>query len=808
MFKPKGVMFLTLAIMLMGFSCSGPESDQPLLTAELPLHLEEHIEAASIKGSEVPVDVPTVVEWRFNEPQPDWKPVVPLRPSVKPIKLKRVEDALHLTLTEDNKHLDHLQGAIYFDLPDWNREDWGYIVIRARTKDDIGSISVCFNLREKAGPTSREQGSFIFDGEYVDVISDGSIKTYVMRADWSWGEWEGPWKQLGILISSKEPAYLDILAISIIPKEADYSQSPAGISTEVRNEAYRRVLYTHIPGKLKYLVKVPEAGRLDFGMGVLREEPPITFRISVSSEEEGSTTQTLFEETYSDKEKWAQRSVDLSSYAKKTVTLSLEADADQGGIVALWAAPTLSGARSTRIPNVILYIIDGASTEYMSVYGYNRRTTPNLERIAKEGIVFENAWSNSTWTKASNPSFMTSLHHSVLGGYKTDTDPLPDQTVTMSQHFHNAAFQTAQFSANPYTGTMSGLEKGVDVLREGYIEPNSRSSEVLHKDFWTWRETYPGEPYFAHFQSYDVHYPRRPVPPFTGLYIAPKLRDRYYEWTEMLLRGRQTQLLGPEVFEKLGINRKSYYDVERGLYDEGMAHNDYQIGKLVKGLKESGEWENTLFIIAADHGWGQIGMMLDLWPQYWYPLCIPYLTQIPLIAIWPGHIEPGHRLSQPVSLIDILPTILDLVRLPQPEIMQGQSFAPLLLGNEGWEPRPVIIEEVNVDWDEGVFKGSIEVINGRWGASLEIDQRSEEKKKETPPERRRPSPLLLYDFWNDPYCMHSLHEERTNLVEKYTKFLQEHWEAHQLLAKLFSRSSEVPLTPAQLRTLRSLGYIK
>ena len=99
----------------------------------------------------------------------------------------------------------------------------------------------------------------------------------------------------------------------------------------------------------------------------------------------------------------------------------------------------------------------------MSVYGYNRRTTPNLESLASEGAVFEYAFSNSPWTKPSTASFMTSLHHSVLGGYNNDADPLPDQAVTMAQHFHEADYQTGVFVANdsPFT-TLIPIRKAVN----------------------------------------------------------------------------------------------------------------------------------------------------------------------------------------------------------------------------------------------------------------------------------------------------------------------------------------------------------
>ncbi len=182
----------------------------------------------------------------------------------------------------------------------------------------------------------------------------------------------------------------------------------------------------------------------------------------------------------------------------------------------------------------------------------------------------------------------------------------------------------------------------------------------------------------------------------------------------------------------------------------------------------------------------------------------PSVSRVPLIFIWPGHIPAGQRLNQTVSMIDVLPTILDLVGLPMPEVMQGQSLAPLLLGEKGWEPRPVILDMFDASGHSPrTYLSGIEVVDGRWGASLEITPNPA-----APEEWQRPVPLLLYDLWNDPFALWSLHEERPDLVEKYTKFLEAQWEAHQALAKLFTPSESVALTPEQLETLRALGYIQ
>jgi arylsulfatase A-like enzyme len=800
-------MFLTLVIILMGLSCKGPESEQPLLTAEVPLHLEEHIDEAKIEGSEVPEDLPTPVEWNFNEPQPKWRAAVPWNPTIEPALLTQIDDALRVKLTEATRNPNgNPRGGLSIDLPDWRREDWAYVLVRARTSEEVTQIGIGFNGREGSGTATDFPYPYACQGDSTIVVRDGTVHTYLMRTDLSvlvFGEYEDPWQELGLWFAgADEPASIDILSVTIVPTEADYAYAPVGVRTEIQSEALRRTLYTHTPGRLEYRVRVPEAGRLDVGLGVLREDVPVSFRIT--AEPAGGEAETMIEETYADQERWAQRSVALSHLAGRTITLTLEADAKRAGTVALWAAPTLTGARATEKPNVIFYVIDGGGADHMSIYGHNRRTTPNLERLAAEGSVFEHAYSNATWTTPSTSSFLTSLHTSVLGGYEDDIPMIPEQTATMAQHLHRAGFQTALFTTNVNAGTYAGLERGVDVLRDTGAELVSYSSVELHQDYWKWRQAYPGEPYWVHFQTEDLHWAWSPkvVTPFAGLYVNPELRERYFEWDGQLEEaGGRTLAAAPNsaALAEAGIDPVVYAHARRGLCHEAMAHQDYQLGQLVERLKATGEWEHTLLIVASDHA----GVYDN--PKSWAirdPMFRSAETRIPLLVFWPGRIAGGQRFSQPVSMIDVLPTILDLLGLPMPEVMQGQSLAPLLLAEEGWEPRPVILDEFEVDSVTGELTGVIEVVDGRWGASLLIKPRPGAW-----PESQRAAPLLLYDLWNDPYTQHSLHEERPDLVEKYTKFLEAQWEAHQALGQHFTRSKASSLTPEQLRTLRSLGYI-
>jgi arylsulfatase A-like enzyme len=352
----------------------------------------------------------------------------------------------------------------------------------------------------------------------------------------------------------------------------------------------------------------------------------------------------------------------------------------------------------------------------------------------------------------------------------------------------------------------------MDVARDFSLGNHSVSSVSLQDDFWQWRETYPAEPYFVHFQSTDVHNWHYPEPPFSGLFISP---DRRRTAEEQLERVQKTweQWDMVEALEELDIDHVEFWSAQRDLHDETMAHQDARLGRLVARLKATGEWERTLLIVAADHSvsagaWDFDLLMRDPAPPHVYhndlatPMLRSGVSRIPLIVVWPGHIAAGQRFSQPVSMIDMLPTVLDLSGLPMPEVMQGHSLAPLLLGEPGWEPRPVILDEFEVDPASGEFRGRIEVIDGRWGASLQVNPDPDK------PEQRRAVPLLLFDLWEDPKCLNSLHEKRPDLVERYTRFLEDRWQMHQDLGRRFPRAGASPLSPDQLQTLQALGYVQ
>jgi arylsulfatase A-like enzyme len=616
-------------------------------------------------------------------------------------------------------------------------------------------------------------------------------------------------------------------------------------------------MFAHTPARLVYPVELGAGARLDFSL-TTGTGYTVTYRAGLR--DAGGEVHPLFEQTVSDGALWSDHTVDLSRSTGRA-EIVLEASSDQEGAVAIWGRPMVSrptvsrpGAEGpvaegpvakgpsrgtpTRRPNVIFYVIDGGGADLMSVYGYNRRTTPYLERLAAEGALFEWGYSNATWTQPSTVSFLTSLHHSVLGGLRRGihSTPVPAGATTMAEHMRAGGYQTLSLTSNPNSGRIIGTERGVDWMWDVGSGHHSVSSVDLHEEFWRQRERFPGVPYWVHFQTTDVHEPNEPSPPFAGLFVTPEEREKLHQWDYRLF-SEAGNLFGTtsvsgfydQALAQTGIDRQAYFGIRRGLYDETMTHQDRQIERLVDRLRASGEWENTLLVIGADHGhpagtFARFGRgLFDPQPEPWQgALFDAYATRVPFIMIWPAGIEAGLRFEQPVSMIDVLPTLLELVGLPRPEVGQGQSLAPLLRG-ETDEVRPVILDEFRVHEPSGEMLGNLEIIDGRWGASLEIGPSPEGSgdprlgRHAVPvggrwgavhPYFAEVPKLLLYDLWNDPFALEAVNDDHPELVEHYRRVLLEHWKAHQALAQRFGEAGEVALSPEQLEQLRSLGYIQ
>jgi hypothetical protein len=165
------------------------------------------------------------VEWRFDEPQPDWQPVVTMNPNTKPVKVERTDDALRLTLDESNNSPSgNPRGGIAIDLPQWNRWDWGSILVRARSSEGIDWITVGFNTAPGEPSTSRDIYPWQYNGEWAEVVNDGTVQTYLLRVGLPGRDPSSEvasaatWDRLGLWVQASEPATFEVLSVSVITR--------------------------------------------------------------------------------------------------------------------------------------------------------------------------------------------------------------------------------------------------------------------------------------------------------------------------------------------------------------------------------------------------------------------------------------------------------------------------------------------------------------------------------------------------------------------------------------------------------------
>jgi arylsulfatase A-like enzyme len=828
-------LLLCLVAVSFALACGG-RPDAPAASATGILQLADLLDPASVVSGHAPMAARQQLRWSFHEPQPDWRPLSTDRlPRLARIEVEPIETGIRVALLPPPVQRSMLLiGGLEIALEEGLRlSDFEAVLIRARSSSQFAGITVAHNL-DDPGALPTDLFFFYSADEAPPVFSDGSEQTYAIPLRPREGEAaDVALRSLGVVAATVSPATLDILSVELLPRGAAYLDD-FGVRPVVRAGETRNTLFAHTPAAISYPVHVPDDGRLDVGLSTETGQE-VTY--SVRAGGIAAEHQVLFEETVHGEAAWVQRSIDLSALAGQSVELTLESSSETSGAVALWGAPVLSGAGADKMPNVIFYIIDGGGADLMSLYGYERPTTPFLEELSKEGAVFERAFSNSTWTQPSTVSFMTSLQHSVLGGLRRGihSTPIPTAATPMAEHLRRGGYQTASFSANPNSGRIIGLERGVDVMLDGATADHSASSVDLHEAFWNWRESYPGAPYWVHFQTTDVHEPNHPKPPFSERFVTSDQREQLGLWDQQIFRtagalfGKTSIMAFYDLaLEQTEISRQDYFGTRRGLYDETMVHQDHQLRRFVEQLKASGQWQNTLLIIGADHGhpagsvarWGR--GLFEPQPEPWQgALFDAYASRVPLLFIWPGHIEPGQRFDQPVSMIDVLPTLLDLVGLPQPEVLQGQSLTPLLTGKEQ-EIRPVILDEFRIDEQSGEMIGNLEIVDGRWGASLEIGPTDDSAdgtlgRHAVPvggrwgavhPHYPDAPRLLLYDLENDPFALEAVNDDHPDLVETYRELLLEQWQAHRALAGQFTEAAEIALSPEQLRQLRSLGYIQ
>jgi len=359
------------------------------------------------------------------------------------------------------------------------------------------------------------------------------------------------------------------------------------------------------------------------------------------------------------------------------------------------AVPQAAIAGTSTHPNIILIVMDTVRADHLSLYGYSRDTTPNLKKLAADSTVYGEAISAADITLTSHASIFTGLYPSWHGAYCQPPEAAFGRSIgavpTMAEELSHNGYYTLGVAANLYLRADFGLQRGFAdfriprpvpvlagdeswyMLRNGmrrainmvadtdqFDRLYSRADAVNQEFFAMLRQ--PGlarAPFFAFFNYMDAHFPYIPPHPFDRLFPG-----KSREATEANLDAIQEK-----VMEKSMDLPPAYTSHTVSQYDGGIAYIDSQIGQLVDWLKRQKLYDNTMIIVTADHGesFGERRLFLHGNSLYANLLHVGLLVKYP-------HSAPAGRVSTPVSLIDLFPTVMKAAGVPAPAGLQGRDL--------------------------------------------------------------------------------------------------------------------------------------
>lgn len=426
-------------------------------------------------------------------------------------------------------------------------------------------------------------------------------------------------------------------------------------------------------------------------------------------------------------------------------------------------------------PNVLLIVSDATRADHLSCYGYGKETSPNLDALAREAVLFEQAIAQGTHTIVATPCILSSLYPSQHG-LTTYRDVLSDSALTIAEILAAEGYETYGLSTNPHITEATGFAQGFEIFESDRSWLNTNATRVVDR-FLAWLAANRGKRFFAFLFFIDPHSPYEPPGEFLEkLGGDPGFLVR--DWSLDSLKNYAPQ-------EQRQIIAR---------YDAEIASLDHELGRLFTGLSREGLDERTLIVYTSDHGealWehDRVGHGDTLHEEL---LRIPLIMKLPRIFRIPGLEAPaGRTLKDAVAQVDIVPTLLEFLGIGIPEEVQGISLLPLIYRGTYPQGRPIFSEEILLQLGPYNLK-SVRV--GRWKLILDQNPRSGAVKRE------------LYDLAKDP-------REEVNAVLRETEVTKEL--ERELIVfmgrmermRIVSGERSIP-TESMLESLKALGYIE
>ncbi|HKU26758.1 MAG TPA: sulfatase-like hydrolase/transferase [Candidatus Sulfotelmatobacter sp.] len=402
-------------------------------------------------------------------------------------------------------------------------------------------------------------------------------------------------------------------------------------------------------------------------------------------------------------------------------------------------------------PNIVFITVDTTRADRMGFLGNTHGLTPNLDVIARQGVVFERAYSQAPLTPVSHATIFTGTYPQ----FHTVTDfghPLPTLLPYLPDILQKAGYKTAAFIGSlildPRASMAPGFDRGFSLFEAGFrakADPDEdryktverRAGDVVGHAL-SWLRTNPRAPFFVWVHLYDPHAPYDPPAPYDKRFKDP--------------------------------------------YDGEIAYADASLGKLFTYLREKGLYEHTLIVMMSDHGESLGAHGESMHGIFLYDETI----HVPLIMKLPGELLKGRRVNARVRLVDVAPTLLSMLSLPLPPTFQGESLLPLMKGDaKSPADLPAYAE---TDYPHRAFG---------WSALRSL--RSGKYLFVRAPKRE------LYDESHDKDAAHNLAESSPAVT---STLLAQIDELHDKTAILADKEGAQPqLTADQADNLSALGYV-
>lgn len=443
--------------------------------------------------------------------------------------------------------------------------------------------------------------------------------------------------------------------------------------------------------------------------------------------------------------------------------------------VAIAVAIALEGPAHGPRPDILLVTLDTTRADHTSAYGYGRPTTPRLEALASDGVRFDAAYAPMATTLPAHATLFTAELPRSLGITKNGA-VLDEQHHTLAERLSDVGYETAAFVSSFPVDEMFGLAQGFDVYDDDFSDGSCPTKIQAWEGFdiergFCRRGANTNARAIAWLEEGGHLAPRGDSPPF-------------FAWVHYF-DPHAPYLPADADAERFPPEADGWLSSKMAAYDGEIHYTDRVLGELLDRLDTAGRLDHTLIVVVADHGEG----LMQHGHMHHSLLLYEEDVRVPLVVRWPGEIEGGRVLAEPVQMADLPATLLEIARADPIDEGAGQSLAPTLLRGAPLEPnRPIFLQRR--EYAEPVVSGrpvkgeKLGVRRGRW------------KYIEAPDE----GTVELYDLEVDP-------NERNNVARLHAAPKQRlaneirRWQASA------ERRALPKVDPEAEKRLRALGYV-